>query len=1332
MCEPHGTKWKEKDPKESAKILYKLGLLYHKNASAKALARSSEQKRKFIQSAALLNCALVRQPIEAEQIRNDLYSLCSDIIRCAGVVQTDCNLVDYAKTLKEEVEEWRELLKEKVKRIPRIPDNQDEKYEKDLKDLEDQKIKETETCQNEITEKYKSFMRQISCFSLELLGNCPSNFALVGLGSMARKEITPYSDFENIILLKDDIQMEKDYEDVLEYFCWYAVIFHVIIINMGETILPSVNIPSLNDINTKSGDWFFDACTKRGISLDGMMPHACKLPLGRPATENKPFPMELIKPISQMANLVTKKEDLKNGYHLADILTNSCFVDGSKEIHQIFVKKVHSCSTDVQNQNNTEITAMIKEDLQNHSTKLGISSTIDNDSYNVKQFVYRSTTIFITGIAKLHKIRPGSCFEIIRRMQNCQDKTLISETFSRKLQYAVAVGCEIRLKAYLDAGQQNDYIHTSLDGTEEDISSSLIKAVGKKSCYDYFEIACCLQYDTMEILNFKQNTNYMYYHPVTMCITISSFLGMYDRIIDAWHFVKNNPILADQPNVSDNCSDIGDDEFENDVCDNELIETGDDGADNDQGMADVGVEVDNVFGDGVPEDVLEYADKTDDDRLSYKIVTDRKTAGSDDDSDKSCAVENADGECNQDLGVIAENENVFMNREQDANVKGIDGGNQTSVFSEEAENKFNILEVCDQANTTAFDAKHKVVASLHKSAERNNANCSIECSAASNTTHTKNESLLTEHTSKLAEIIETNVDDVKTHLGSWRERMQDFNCKITSSASNLSGNSELREDLVSSERVGLGKVIDILIYFGRYFHIKGVYREALDYLRIALKKLRTIEDKTKHGYNQLLCLFWIGKCNMGITEFSTAVVNFHEMLKLKDSFLSLESEAKSKAQFLEWNCFKEIAICQCKQKKFEKACKNFQKASDGYNSLDMVNDASFCLFKLGYCFLYNMTKFEEASIVFQQQLNYLAASFDESSGTSLKSKAVCYFHLGRCMLKLQRHKEAEQNFETAIQLCQSGNIEQYKVEKLTARCFFSKGIAEQKINKHEKAFHSFSKSLKLWENLFHVYRDAQYSAFMAICHENIALYHYRQKFSKTAVHHAKKALNIYAKSRKGLKKNRNLVRLNQRLGDIHKMLQNLDEAFGYYNTALSIHLDLTEETCSTVSARLYKFCGLCLKGLKKYDDAQTCFEKSLENNKQCLKNGGTDNLHLLRDTGFCYWNLRNYRLAEESFNEYVKAFESSDDSIQVKCNLAYVLQHISWCCKKEKKWEEAFSYCQQSLEKFKLLVKTPEYDFQITVLLKEIGVHFLCRNKFDRAKEHFEEAKNICKTLSQT
>ena len=1113
LCEPHKTKWKEKDPKESAKILHNLGLLYQKNACAEVSAQSS--KRKFIQSAALLNCALVRQPTEAEQIRNDLHSLSSDIIRCAGGVRTDYNLVDYAQTLKEEVEKWRETLKEEVKRIPRIPD---ETCESDLNDLEDIKIKVTEICQNEITEKYKSFMRQISHFAFDVLGKRPSSFALVGMGSMARKEITPYSDFENIILLKDEVQMEKDFENVLEFFRWYAVIFQVIIINMGETILPSVNIPSLNDINSKNGDWFYDTNSKRGICLDGMMPHACKSPLGRPATKNKPFPIELIKTVSEMANLVTKEEDLKNGYHLADILTNTCFVDGSKEIHQDFIKKVQNCATDVQNQNDGEIFTMIKEDLQNHSTKLGISSTIDNDSYNVKQFVYRSTTIFITGIAKLHKIQPGSCFEIIRRMQ---EYNLISEMFSRKLQYAVAVGCEIRLKAYLDSGQQNDYIGASLDGTHEDISSSLIKAVGKKSSYDYFEIACCLQYGTMEVLNFKHDTNYTYYHPVTMCITISSFLRMHDRVINAWHFVRNNPILEDRPNISDNYSDADDNEFENDLSEDEVVGTGDDNA-NGERMVDTSMKFDNVFGDGGPVDVFEYAVETYGDRVGSEAVTHSKFASSDDVADanskKSSVAENVDGECHRaTISVIAKNDNVFVNGECETNVEKIDDNDQRPVFSGgTADESFTFAtckgfgstfvelgncdassgKVCVQTNESAFDIDGDGIACQLKSAERNDAHYNAHSSAGNNA-HTNGKSLEIERTNKSATTTEDNFADSETHLGSWYERMQYFDCKI-SSANTL-------HDLVSLENTELGKVIDVLVFFGIYFHDKGVYREALDYLRIALKMLRQSKNNPEDGYNQLRCLFWLGKCNMKIKEFATAVVNFQELLNLKRSFSVLQSEKELEVQSLEWNCVKELAVSQCKLRKFEEASENFQKAFSGFCSLNISADANFCLQKLGCCFLYKMTKFEKASDVFQKQLEYLAASFNEFSGTFVKSKASCYFHLGRCMLKLKRYKEARRHIKAAIKLCQSGNVEQHKVEKLTARCLFFKGIVEQKTNKHEKAFNSFSMSLQFWENLDNVFGNPKYSIFMALCHENIALYHYHQKRSKSVVHHRGKS-----------------------------------------------------------------------------------------------------------------------------------------------------------------------------------------------------------------------------------
>jgi len=231
---------------------------------------------------------------------------------------------------------------------------------------------------------------------------------------------------------------------------------------------------------------FFDAYTKSGISFDGMMPHACKSPLGRPPTENKPWDLELIKPVSSMVKYLTQEQDLKNGYHLADILTCTCFVAGSKEVYQDFEQQRKIILKAEQNSTKEEVIRMIKSDMKNHSTKLTIFSAVENNSYNIKQLAYRSTTIFIIGLAKLHNIEPGSCFEIVQRMR---DRKLITDEFSHKLHYAVALACEIRLKTYLKQGYQCDYVECSKEELDKDVINNLIETVGMRSCYDYLEIA---------------------------------------------------------------------------------------------------------------------------------------------------------------------------------------------------------------------------------------------------------------------------------------------------------------------------------------------------------------------------------------------------------------------------------------------------------------------------------------------------------------------------------------------------------------------------------------------------------------------------------------------------------------------------------------------------------------------------------------------------------------------------------------------------------------------------------------------------------------------------
>ena len=266
--------------------------------------------------------------------------------------------------------------------------------------------------------------------------------------------------------------------------------FHIIVINLQETILPSVSISSLNDKYCVLGNWFFDAHTKRGISFDGMMPHACKFPLGRQEkTKKKDFTIELIQPIQKMLDFLSSEESIKNGYHLSDILTKTCFVYGKEFIyHQFFdgIKaKIFSIDENQLFKDNLE--KVLIEDLENFATKIALTE-IKFEEFNVKKVVYRTTTLFISAWARLLGIHESSCFDIVSALA---DENHITENTKHKLMYSVAVACEVRLRVYFEKKRQED-IYMYIQHHKEQ-NNSFVNIVGEASLISYFQIAYTLQ-----------------------------------------------------------------------------------------------------------------------------------------------------------------------------------------------------------------------------------------------------------------------------------------------------------------------------------------------------------------------------------------------------------------------------------------------------------------------------------------------------------------------------------------------------------------------------------------------------------------------------------------------------------------------------------------------------------------------------------------------------------------------------------------------------------------------------------------------------------------------
>jgi len=337
-----GQDGREKETNGSATIFHKLGRLYREKGVAD-IANPDSQKRCLIKGAVLFNAALVRKPNNPKEIQDDINELCRHVCRLAGVNKKKVDLTNETSFASKEIRRMREKIKKKLSLQKSIVDP------KQQKKVSDQYfVRKCEDLQKYVYRKYCKLMMKITHVCIGLKIPAPCKYALVGMGSLAKKEITPYSDFEHAIVLEDGIQKKTNYEEIVEYFRWFSVIFHLVVINVGETIVPSICLPFINNTSKKSFNWFFDAKTKKGISFDGMMKCACKFPLGREETKRRPWKTELIKPISEMLKYLETGANERSEFHLAQMLQTTCFVAGDEDIYEKFQRNVecHETSLD--------------------------------------------------------------------------------------------------------------------------------------------------------------------------------------------------------------------------------------------------------------------------------------------------------------------------------------------------------------------------------------------------------------------------------------------------------------------------------------------------------------------------------------------------------------------------------------------------------------------------------------------------------------------------------------------------------------------------------------------------------------------------------------------------------------------------------------------------------------------------------------------------------------------------------------------------------------------------------------------------------------------------
>ena len=164
-----------------------------------------------------------------------------------------------------------------------------------------------------------------------------------------------------------------------------------------------------------------------------------------------------------------------------------------------------------------DVKNIVKEDLNSFSTRFQLNRLKLKNKINVEQLLYRSTTIFIAAMPRVHNISENSCFGVIDKMV---ENKKITQNTAEKLKIAIVIACEIRLRVYLDKNSQCDNaIDLKQDGIE-----TFLDIVGVATTIYYFQIAYCLQCEVAKQLNFTKL--HFYSDPKLINIMIGLVFGV--------------------------------------------------------------------------------------------------------------------------------------------------------------------------------------------------------------------------------------------------------------------------------------------------------------------------------------------------------------------------------------------------------------------------------------------------------------------------------------------------------------------------------------------------------------------------------------------------------------------------------------------------------------------------------------------------------------------------------------------------------------------------------------------------------------------------------------
>lgn len=264
---------------------------------------------------------------------------------------------------------------------------------------------------------YREFSQQLRLFASELISLCEtwlgprrSNYAAICLGSLARDEAMPTSDFEFGFLVAKDDQEVKEYFRNLTYLIQFCVLC------LGKTMLRKMNIPAVRDSE------LYDQMTDEGFSFDGTgaKGKGCKTPLGNRET------FELIQTPKNMAVFVGRDGEqwwFQKEPHLPMELLNYTMIPGGDEslvseyrnaVHEQLDQQVSEQGMNLRSYLSRRHLEKKDRDLfsMDNFADLEIAGTV----FDLKKEVYRFLHLTIERLALFYRVEGMSTLEKARSL----------------------------------------------------------------------------------------------------------------------------------------------------------------------------------------------------------------------------------------------------------------------------------------------------------------------------------------------------------------------------------------------------------------------------------------------------------------------------------------------------------------------------------------------------------------------------------------------------------------------------------------------------------------------------------------------------------------------------------------------------------------------------------------------------------------------------------------------------------------------------------------------------------------------------------------------------